>query len=100
MKLSLKFYYDSYILELENLTQGKKAIAKININVTKTMGALLPISAQAGFYVDYGTVILKEFTKSDLLVKRPIETLFLGDSISSFCAIKIANKIKEVLNQI
>ena len=83
VKLSLKFYYDSYILELENLTQGKKAIAKININVTETMGGLLPISAQAGFYVDYGTVILKEFTQSDLLENRPIETLFLGDSISS-----------------
>lgn len=83
VKLSLKFYYDSYILELQNITQGKKASIKININVTNTMGGLLPISAQAGFYVDAGTIILKEFTQSDLLENRPIETLFLGDSISS-----------------
>ena len=83
VKLSLKFYYDSYVLELENLTQGKKASTKININVTNTMGGLLPISAQAGFYVDAGTIILKEFNQSDLLENRPIETLFLGDSITS-----------------
>ena len=82
VKLSLKFYYDSYILEIENITQGKKAITKLNINVINS-GALLPISAQAGFYVDSGTVILKEFTQSDLLEKRPIETLFFGDSITS-----------------
>lgn len=83
IKLSLKFYYDSYYLEVENLTTGGKSSTKINITVNAAMGGLLPISAQAGFFVDSGKVILKEFSQFDLLNERDIETTFVGDSISS-----------------